>query len=162
MNHVILSGRICSDPNYNATTSSRVCKFRIAVNRRFKNQSTGQYDADFINCTAWNSTADFVHGYFHKGDGIVVSGELRNSDYTDKNGVKHYGMDVNVNTAEFPVGLKKTSESTQNAPQQPGQVYPTSNAPTTQTAYKTPQNAPTAFGNLDDFEDILSDGNPPF
>ena len=69
MNKIELIGRLCADPDFRQTTSgTAVCRFRIAVNRRFKNQQTGEYETDFISCTAWRQTAEFVRRYFQKGN----------------------------------------------------------------------------------------------
>ena len=44
-----------------------MASFRLAVDRDFKSQSTGERGADFINIVAWRSTAEFVSRYFNKG-----------------------------------------------------------------------------------------------
>ena len=49
MNHVILSGRLCADPETRYTQGANpvaVARYRLAVNR-YKSE-----EADFINCTA--------------------------------------------------------------------------------------------------------------
>ena len=64
MNKVILSGRICSELELRQTSNDvKVCSFRVAVNRRFKN-AEGNYDADFISCVAWRSNAEFISKFF--------------------------------------------------------------------------------------------------
>lgn len=167
LNKIILMGRLCVDPDFRQTQSGiAVCRFRIAVNRRFKNQQTGEQEADFISCTAWRQTAEFVSRYFQKGIMILVEGELRNNDYTEQNGVKHYSMEVLVNQASF-CGSKSESaaQNQQNAPQQTQiqnqQSYGTSPSVPYTAAQSGSQQA-AMLGNLDDFEEILSDGEVPF
>ncbi len=179
-NKIILMGRFCADPDFRTTQSGiAVCRFRIAVNRRFKNQQTGQQEADFINCTAWRQTAEFVSKYFQKGSMILVEGELRNNDYTDQNGVKHYSMEVFVNQVSF-CGSKSenTAQSQQNASQQPQNNQPQSYGANPSAPYTAAQNVPqqahtyendvqkpqqdAILGDLGDFEEILSDGEVPF
>ena len=150
MNKVILIGRLCADPEFRQTTSGiAVCRIRIAVNR--PKQKDKEQQADFINCTAWRSTAEFIARYFTKGQKIIVEGSLRNNDYTDNNGVKHYSMDVLVDGVEFGES-KGTGGSSQ-----PQNNY----TPATQ-----PQAAPAQqsldLGDLGEFEEILSDGEVPF
>ena len=53
----------------------------------------GSEKADFIGVTAWRATAEFISKYF-QGSAIIVEGSLRNNDYTDKDGIKHYSMEV--------------------------------------------------------------------
>lgn len=115
MNNVVLMGRLTRDPEVKVTTgenSMSVARFTLAVNRRFKN-AEGKYDADFINCVAFGKTADFVTQYFHKGDMMAVTGEIRTGSYTNKEGVKVYTTDVNVNTVDFCGGK---SDGTNPAP----------------------------------------------
>lgn len=122
MNKVELLGRMVRDPEIryaSGENASANCRFTIAVNRKFKNKQTGQYDADFISCVAFNQTAEFVNKWFHKGDPIAVGGWIRTGNYTNKDGVKVYTTEVNVDDAEFVPGVKN-GEATATNPTQPG------------------------------------------
>ncbi|MDE5833925.1 MAG: single-stranded DNA-binding protein, partial [Ruminococcus sp.] len=104
MNKVILMGRLTADPVLRQTQSGATsCSFRMAINRRFANKQTGERDADFISCTAWAQTAEFINRYFKKGSMICVEGSLRSGSYQDKNhpDVTHYTTDVFVENVEF-------------------------------------------------------------
>lgn len=104
MNKVILMGRLTADPELRQSQNgTAVCRFTVAVNRRFTDKTTGQREADFINCTAWRQTAEFVHRYFTKGQMICVEGTLRTGSYKDRNypDVTHYTAEVVVDNAEF-------------------------------------------------------------
>ena len=58
MNKVLLIGRLTKDPELRYTQSgTAVASFTLAVNRRFSNQS-GEREADFINCVAWQKSAE--------------------------------------------------------------------------------------------------------
>ena len=164
MNNVILMGRLTADPELRQTQSGiSSCRFTIAVNRKFKNKDTDQYDADFISCVAWRQTAEFVSRYFSKGSMICVSGSLRTGSYTDRNysDVTHYTTDVMVDGVEF-TGEKKQQGTSNN--QQPQQQRPQQQQQQPAPQYK-PHNAleeAQSWGNLSDFEEILSDGDVPF
>jgi hypothetical protein len=41
----------------------------------------------FINCQAWDSIASALKAHFPIGRRVLISGDLRNWDYTDENGV---------------------------------------------------------------------------
>ena len=121
MNKVILMGRLTADPELRQTTSGIVsCRFTVAVNRRFADKNTGERQADFISCTAWRQTAEFVSRYFRKGSMICVEGTLRTGSYADRNhpDVTHYTTDVFVDNVEF-TGSKAESQgsSSYSAPQ---------------------------------------------
>lgn len=63
MNMVALMGRLTADPELKHTPSGiAVISFTVAVNRHTKEKQT-----DFIRCTAWRQTAEFVCKYFQKG-----------------------------------------------------------------------------------------------
>ena len=101
MNKVLLVGNLVRDPEKRSTgQGTSVTSFTVAVSRRFKN-AEGGYDADFINCVAWRSTADFVAQYFQKGSRIGVVGSLQTRSYDDKNGNRRYVTEVSVDEVEF-------------------------------------------------------------
>lgn len=164
MNKVILIGRLCADPELRQTQSQiACCRFRIAVNR--PKRKDAEQEADFINCTAWRQTAEFVARYFEKGSKIVVEGSMRNNDWEDNNGVKHYSMEVLVDSVEFG----ESKAAAQSAPQQYQQAAPAPAPARQQRPQPAPQPqrpaekpAETIPLNLDEFEEILSDGEVPF
>lgn len=121
LNKVIMMGRLCDDPEFRQTQSQiPVCRFRIAINRQ--KAKDGQEKADFINCVAWRSSAEFVSRYFSKGSMIVIEGKMQNNDYTDGNGVKHYSYEVLCDNVTF--GESKKAQDGAAAPQQQYQQQP--------------------------------------
>ena len=116
MNKVILKGRLTADPELRQTQSGiSSCRFTLAVDRKFADKNTGERQADFVSCTAWRSTAEFVSRYFTKGSMILVEGAIRTGSYTDKNhsDVTHYTTDVFVDNVEFCESKKK--DNSQNS-----------------------------------------------
>ena len=99
-NKVILGGRLTSDPELKTTPNGVSCtNFTVAVNRRFGKD--GEQQADFIACTAWRNTAEFICKHFHKGSSICVVGALQVRNWTDKEGNKRYATEVAVEEANF-------------------------------------------------------------
>jgi single-strand DNA-binding protein len=106
MNKVILMGRLTADPELRYTTGNiPVCRFSIAVDRPFQKQGE-ERQADFFRITAWRSTGEFVSRYFKKGVRILVEGWLRNDNYDDNQGVKHYSVDVQAERVYFADGKR--------------------------------------------------------
>ena len=172
MNKVILVGRLTADPELRQTQSGVAsCRFTVAVDRRFADKTTGERQADFISCTAWRQTAEFVSRYFNKGKLIAIEGSLRNNNYQDRNhpDVTHYTMDVQVDNVEF-VGGKGDNGGSGGGYQNGGGYGAPQNdynnnysAPPQQAAPQQPAaNDSMSYGNLSDFEEILSDGDVPF
>lgn len=159
LNKVIIMGRLTADPELRQTTSGiSTCRFTVAVNRPYQKDKERQ--ADFIRCTAWRTNAEFISRYFSKGKMIIVEGSLRNDDYTDQNGVKHYGMDVIVDRASFGESKSSSESGSYSEPtfQQP--AYQQQNRPA--PAQAQPAQESLQVGSLSDFEEILSDGEVPF
>lgn len=101
MNKVILVGNLAADPEIKTTQSGINCaSFRVAVQRRFAN-AQGVREADFISCTAWRQTADFVGRYFHKGSRIGLTGSLQTRSWQAQDGSKRYATEVVVDEVEF-------------------------------------------------------------
>lgn len=111
INRVVLVGRITKNPDLRKTQSgTSVVSFTIACNRRVPSQ--GQ-DADFINCVAWNKTADFMTQYVKKGALLGVEGRIQTRSYDDKDGKRVYVTEVVADSVQF-LESKKQAESVQN------------------------------------------------
>lgn len=109
MNSINLTGRLTANVELKQTQSGvPVCSFRIAVKRPNTKDET-----DFINCTAWRSTAEFVARYFSKGSMIAVTGYLTSRKYEDKNGNKRTEYEVVCDRCEFCEGKATKDEQTQ-------------------------------------------------
>lgn len=97
LNHITIMGRLTKDPELRRTQSgTAVASFTIACDRDF-----GDKETDFIECTAWKNTAEFVNKYFAKGRMIVVSGRLQMRKWEDKNGNKRTSAEIVVDNAYF-------------------------------------------------------------
>lgn len=113
LNSISLYGRFTKDVELRNTQSGKkVASFSLAVDRDGKDAGT-----DFINCVAWNGTAEFVSKYFSKGSAAVVLGRLQTRSYEDKDGNKRSATEVVAYSVYFG-GDKKSAntESASNAP----------------------------------------------
>ena len=110
MNSVNLVGRLSNSPQLRITTSGQqICRFSIAVTRRFKNQA-GEYEADFINCVTFGKTARLTNEYIQKGDLLGIEGRIQTGSYTAQDGSKRYTTDVVVENITFINSKKSASE----------------------------------------------------
>ncbi len=199
MNKVILMGRLTADPELRQTPNGIAsCRFTVAVNRSFVDKNTGERQADFISCTAWRQTAEFVTRYFNKGSMIMVEGSIRTGSYQDKKypDITHYTTEVYVDNVEF-TGSKK--EGGNNNFQPNGNNFNGGynngynnnggynngsngsynnggygnggynngynggfNQPQQPMAPQPQNNDSMSYGNSNDFEEIISDGDVPF
>lgn len=115
LNCAVIMGRLTADPELRQTSSGvSVTKFTVAVDRRY--QQGEDKIADFINVTAWRSTADFVTRYFKKGSMIAVQGSIQTGSY-EKDGVKHYTFEIVANNVSFCGSKANNTPATENATQ---------------------------------------------
>lgn len=104
MNFVILSGRLTRDPEIRYTDSKKaVVSFSVAVDDG--KDRDGNRKTQFINCVAWEKTAEFIDEYFKKGDGINLTGKITTRTY-EKDGRKNYVTEVVASIVEFPLSRK--------------------------------------------------------
>jgi len=102
MNKAILMGRLTKDPEmkYTANSNVPVCKFTLAVNRKFNKQGQ-EKQADFIQIVAWDKLAEFCGKYFQKGRQVAVVGRIQTGSWDDADGKRHYTTDVIAEDAYF-------------------------------------------------------------
>ena len=112
INKVILMGRLTKDPELRYTNNKTpVCSFTIAVNNGYGEKQ----QTDFINCVAWNKTAEFVTKYFIKGRMIIIAdGRISTRSWETQDGKRAYATEVIANEVNF--GESKTSPQL-NTPQ---------------------------------------------
>ena len=111
INKVILMGRLTKDPELRYTNNKTpVCSFTIAVNNGYGEKQ----QTDFINCVAWNKTAEFVTKYFAKGKMIIVIGRIATRSWETQDGKRAYATEVVAKEVSF--GESKTSPQL-NTPQ---------------------------------------------
>ena len=115
INVVTLMGRLVADPEIRTTgTGKSVANFRIAVDRGYSRGEDKK--ADFITIVAWESTADFVGKYFHKGDMIALRGEIQTRSYEDNNGNKRTAFEVLAREVSFCGGKNEGNNNSPSAP----------------------------------------------
>ena len=85
MNKIILMGRMTADTAVKKTNSGK----------------------EYVNFTV---AVDQFDRYFKKGSMILIEGSMHNDNYTDNNGVTHYGMSVRVTSAYFTGERKGNAE----------------------------------------------------
>lgn len=95
MNVFAFAGNITKDPEIKTTQSGKqVTSFSVAINE-------GKDNTLFINCVAWERTAELISQYCKKGDRLSGSGRLDIRQY-EKDGEKRYATEIIVNQFDFP------------------------------------------------------------
>ena len=101
MNRVYLIGNLTRDPELASTTSGvSVCRFSIAVQRRFSN-AEGEREADFFNIVVWRAQGENCHKYLKKGSKCAICGSLQNRSYDANDGTKRTITEIVADEVEF-------------------------------------------------------------
>jgi len=110
MNKVILMGRLTKEPelSYTPSKNTALCKFTLAVDRRFTPQGM-EKQTDFIPIVTWSKLAEFCSKYFNKGQKVVIVGSIQTRSWEDNEGKKRFATDVVADEAYFAESKKTQS-----------------------------------------------------
>jgi single-strand DNA-binding protein len=120
INKVILVGNVGADPEIRTLeTGVKVARVRLATTERIFNrqsQETKEH-TEWHTVTLWRGLADVADKYVRKGSQIYVEGPLRSNEWTDKEGVKRYTVEVVANDMKL---LGRRAEGSSGSPGSPG------------------------------------------
>jgi len=85
MNKVILIGRLGNDPEVKEGKGYKLCKFRLATSKKYKNkQGEQQEETQWHQVSVSNKLADLCSTYLSKGDQIALEGEITYREHEGK------------------------------------------------------------------------------
>jgi single-strand DNA-binding protein len=128
-NSVTLVGRLTRDPEGRFTTKGQaMCRFDIAVNRRYKD-ATGNWqdDTSFVPVVVWGEAATRCSERLKKGLPVHVEGRLQSRSWETKEGQKRTTLEVIARRVQFL--SKVTSEGGEGG----GSEAPAGNTPDVST-----------------------------
>ncbi len=100
INKVILVGNVGADPEIRTLESgTKVARVRLATTERIPNRQTQEVKehTEWHTVVLWRGLADVADKYVRKGSQIYIEGPLRSNEWTDKEGVKRYGVEIVAN-----------------------------------------------------------------
>lgn len=103
MNITILCGRLTAEPNLTYSKNNpdmAICKYTLAIDRGYGEKKK----TIFVNCTSFGKAGEFASKYFHKGQRVLIQGEL---DITPNEDKTKYYTNIIVNSQEFADGKKE-------------------------------------------------------
>jgi single-strand DNA-binding protein len=154
LNHIVIMGRLTRDPELRYTQAQvPVASFTVAVDRDFGGRDGGEKQTDFIDCSAWRQTGEFVSKFFRKGSMIVVSGRLQSRKWQDRDGNNRTSWEISADNVYFGESRRRDDDSrdSYSANNYGGNSYDNSRGAS------APAPAPSAFAELGD-----DDGELPF
>lgn len=98
-NKVQLIGNLGNAPEIKTLDSgSKLAKMSMATNEVYKNSKGEKVtETQWHNLVAWGKTAEIASNYLQKGSEVAIEGKLVTRNYTDKEGIKRYVTEVQVN-----------------------------------------------------------------
>lgn len=108
LNRITIQGRLTREPELRYTTSGKpVTTITLAVDR--DREEGGNRLTDFIDCVAWNGTAEFISKYFHKGQMALISGRLQSRRWMDHDNNNRINWEVIAESIYFCGDRKQTA-----------------------------------------------------
>lgn len=112
-----VNGRMTSDPKEFEVGQTKKAVFSVAINRRFKNKQTQEWDkrTTYVDAVAWGTNADHVMTHGKKGAKVALTGNWETDRYTNKEGEEVKRTHINVNNISIftarPEGEAAVAES---------------------------------------------------
>ncbi len=126
INKVILVGNVGADPEIRTLeTGTKVARVRLATTERIFNRQTQETKehTEWHTVVLWRGLADVADKYVRKGSQIYVEGPLRSNEWTDKDGVKRYGVEIVANDMKLLGRRPEGSGGSQGYSQPPMSSY---------------------------------------
>jgi len=104
INRVIITGNLTSDPELSSLPSgTSVCKLRVAVNRRYKDSSSGEWveKPNYFDVKVWGAQGENCANYLSKGRGVAVDGRLEWREWESQDGSKRQAVEIVADTVQF-------------------------------------------------------------
>jgi single-strand DNA-binding protein len=133
INTVTLSGTLTRDPELRSTAGGTdICKLRIAVDDRYKDKSTGEWESRsmYFDVTMFGGIGRWLSNNTRKGDSVVIGGRLHWHEWEARDGGKRQAVDV-IADSVVPVprdGASRSSGSSNGGQRQDAPV-PAGSAP---------------------------------
>jgi single-strand DNA-binding protein len=104
INRVIITGNLTADPDLRSLPSgTSVCKLRVAVNTRRKDNSTGEWvdKPNYFDVTVWGAQGENCANYLSKGRPVAVEGRLDWREWEAQDGSKRQAVEVVADSVQF-------------------------------------------------------------
>ena len=102
INRVVLVGNLTKDPELKQTSGSALCKLRLAVNTRRKDE-TGQWvdKPNYFDVTVWGNQAESCSQFLSKGRPVGIDGRLDWREWEAQDGSKRQAVEIIADSVQF-------------------------------------------------------------
>jgi single-strand DNA-binding protein len=100
---VIVTGNLTRDPELrNTPNGTAVCKLRVAVNSRRKDQSGEWVDKpNYFDVTVWGAQGENCATYLSKGRPVAIDGRLEWREWETQDGNKRQAVEIIADSVQF-------------------------------------------------------------
>jgi single-strand DNA-binding protein len=125
INTVVITGNLTRDPELRSTPGgTSVCKLRVAVNSRRKDQSGEWVDKpNYFDVTVWGAQGENCANYLSKGRPVAVEGRLDWREWEAQDGSKRQAIEIIANSVQF-LGSRSDNAGGGNGTFQPSSDVP--------------------------------------
>ena len=114
LNQIILVGRLTRNIEVHETENGgKVATLSLAIPRSFKN-AEGNYDTDFVDCTAFDVVAENTSEYCRKGDIVGVKGRIQTRE-EEVDGNKQYTKQIVAEKVTFLYSKKEKEDENETS-----------------------------------------------
>lgn len=98
LNQVYLLGRIGQEPKVSTSSSgTTIANMSLATSRKYQDKEEVQWHS----VTAFGKAAEFAQKYIHKGDCVLVIGEIKYSKFTNQKGEERFMTNILVSNIQL-------------------------------------------------------------
>jgi single-strand DNA-binding protein len=103
INVVVITGNLTRDPELRELPSgASVCKLRVAVNSRRKNEAGEWVDKpNYFDVTVWGAQGENCSTYLSKGRPVAIDGRLEWREWQAQDGAKRQSVEIIANSVQF-------------------------------------------------------------
>lgn len=126
-NKITIVGHLGRDPVLRYTPQgTAVCDFSVATSERRTGGGGGdsQDITTWFKITLWGKQAEVANQYLAKGKQVYIEGRLRQTEYTDREGLKRTSLEVNATDIQFLGARGEEGASAAPASRPPAQSAP--------------------------------------
>jgi single-strand DNA-binding protein len=98
-NKVQLIGNLGNNPEIRTLDGGKkMARFSVATNETYRTAKGEKVtETQWHNLIAWGKVAEIAEQFLNKGSEVAIEGKLINRNYTDKDGIKRYVTEIQVN-----------------------------------------------------------------
>lgn len=147
-------GTVVTDPvKRDLPSGEQMISFRLASTARRLDRESGEWVDNgvlFLTVSCWRRLVAGVEASIHRGDPVIVQGQLRSNEYRSRDGIDRRDLEMRANT----VGPDLTRCTAQVVRRRPGYAMVTGDNAA------DPDTEPVAVGVAGDQDDVMRNAAP--